>query len=113
MDVQLAMRQTLVTVGEQTDQIVGYQRVPDPGACAFCTLVAGQRYHTAELMPVHNHCGCGVDVITAETRGDFTGKRENDQTSTVGDDGTVSRVVEHGELGPLLVDGTDHFTHLP
>jgi hypothetical protein len=114
MDVQLAMRQTLVAVGGTSTKIVGYQRVPDPGACAFCTLIAGQRYHTDQLMPVHNHCGCGVDVITAENRGDFTGKRANDQAipATVGPDGTVAAIVDHGELGPLLVNGHDHFTAL-
>jgi hypothetical protein len=115
MDVQLAMRQTLTDVAAQHTSIVGYQRVPDAGACNFCRLIAGQRYHSDQLMPVHNRCGCGVDVITAENRGDFTGKAANDQAipATVGPDGTVAAVEQHGELGPLVVDGRDSFTHLP
>lgn len=108
MDAQLAMRQTLVTAASREPLILGYRRVPDAGACAFCVLIAGQRYTTDQLMPVHNHCGCGVDVITEANRGDFTGKRENDLNVTR--DGVTAAVVEHGELGPLVVNGADHFT---
>jgi hypothetical protein len=99
-DVQMSMRQTLRDVGEADDLILGYQRVPDGGACHFCQLVAGQRYHTADLMPIHNRCGCGVDVITGEERPDFSGKLDNDQVT----------VREHGELGPVLVDPAHEFT---
>lgn len=108
MDAQLAMRQTLVVAARQEPRILGYRRVPDPGACPFCLLIAGRRYLTDQLQPVHNHCGCGVDVITEENRGDFTGRPENDLNVTR--DGVTAAVVEHGELGPLLVNGDDHFT---
>jgi hypothetical protein len=112
-DVQLAMRQTLVAVAEQHTTILGYRRVPDPGACAFCVLVSGQRYLTDQLMPIHPHCGCGVDVITTENRGDFTGKASNDlQIPAVTRDGVTAAVEHHGELGPLLVDGSQNFTRL-
>lgn len=107
-DVQLAMRQTLAMVGQADPVILGYRRVPDAGACAFCRLVAGQRYRTDQLMPIHPHCGCGVDVITAENRHEFAGKPENDLNVTK--DGVTAAVEEHGELGPLLVDGADRFT---
>lgn len=114
MDVQLAMRQTLVDVAQRNTMILGYQRVPDPGACAFCRLIAGQRYHVDQLMPVHNRCGCGVEPITSENRDQFTGRKKFDQAipATVGPDGTVTAIVDHGELGPLVVDGHDHFTSL-
>jgi hypothetical protein len=107
-DVQLAMRQTLNVVGETDPLILGYRRVPDPGACAFCRLVAGQRYKTRDLMPIHNHCGCGVDVITAENRHLFGGNPKNDLSITK--DGVTATIHEHGELGPVLTDGNDHFT---
>lgn len=112
MDVQLAMRQTLVEVGQTHTTILGYQRVPDANACAFCRLVAGQRYHVDQLLPVHNRCGCGVDVITPENRDDFTGRKKYDQPRTVGPDGTVAAIEQHGELGPVLVDGRNSFTSL-
>lgn len=107
-DVQLAMRSTLRDVGQADDLILGYARVPDGGACEFCRQVAGQRYHVEDLMPIHNHCGCGVDVITAENRREFTGRgpvqphRREDAPSV--------EIREHGELGPVLVNGDHHFT---
>lgn len=104
-DVQLAMRQTLVEVGTQDERIVGYARVPDSGACEFCQLIAGQRYTTEDLLPVHSNCGCGVDIITAETRDDYHGKRDNDLDM----ESSVS-IAQHGELGPVLVDPAHNFT---
>lgn len=104
-DVQLTMRQTLVEVGTQDSRIVGYARVPDSGACEFCQLIAGQRYTTEDLLPVHSNCGCGVDIITAENRGDFFGNRDNDL-----DMESSVAVAQHGELGPVLVDPSHNFT---
>lgn len=104
MDVQLAMRQTLVAVGERSDTIVGYQRVPDADACAFCVLVAGQRYLTEQLLPIHNRCGCGVDVITAADRGNFFAGNMANDLSIPG-----VAVHEHGELGPVLGDPNHSF----
>lgn len=102
MDVQNTMRHTLKLVGETDVMILGYRRVPDATACEFCKLIAGRRYLTSELQPVHPRCGCGVDVITAANRDEFFGKPENDLAGVA--------VVEHGELGPLLVDPAHHFT---
>lgn len=107
-DVQMAMRNTLQAVGEADPTILGYRRVPDPGACAFCRLVAGQRYTTRDLMPIHNHCGCGVDVVTQANRHEFTGNPLNDLT--IHGDDVSTRIVEHGELGPVLVNAAHHFT---
>lgn len=111
LDVQNAMRHTLRAVGEREDLILGYRRVPDADACPFCKLIAGRRYLTADLMEVHPRCACGVDVITAENRDDFTGKRENDLA--ISPDGAVrAAVVQHGELGPLLVSADHDITLL-
>lgn len=103
-DVQLSMRQTLREIGDHDPNVVGFSRVPNGGACKFCVTVAGQRYRTDQLMPIHTHCGCGVDVITRANRGDFTGRPDNDLSGVV--------VAEHGELGPVLVDAEHHFTTL-
>lgn len=105
-DVQLTMRRTLVEIGEADDRIVGYQRVPDAGACPFCRLVAGQRYRTDQLMPIHAHCGCGVDIITTSSRDAFTGNRDNDLNVE------GAAVHHHGELGPVLADPNHHFEEL-
>lgn len=108
MDVQNTMRHTLKLIGDAEPMILGYRRIPDASACEFCKLIAGRRYLTSELQPVHPRCGCGVGVITEANRGDFTGKSENDLR--IAGDGIVAAVREHGELGPLLVSADDHFT---
>lgn len=103
-DVQLAMTHTLREVGSRESLILGYRRVPDATACEFCRLIAGRRYLTEDLQPVHAHCGCGVDVITDANRGDFTGNAENDLAI----EGVAVR--QHGELGPVLVSPDHAFT---
>lgn len=122
MDVQNTMRHTLRLVGDADEQILGYHRIPDADACPFCKLIAGRRYRTGILMEVHPRCGCGVGVITAANRDEFFGKETNDLAVAPGDElvhiirhpktpeDPVVAVAMHGELGPLLVDGRDHFT---
>lgn len=106
MDVQMAMRQTLADVGERDPRIAGYQRVPDAGACKFCLTVSGQKFRTDQLMPLHNGCGCGVDVITDAS--DLPPRAD----LGVNDGDVNAAVAEHGELGPVLVDGEHTFTRL-
>jgi hypothetical protein len=65
VDVQLAMRSTLREIGEADDAITGYERVPDGGACDLCLMASTQLYRVSVLQPIHNRCGCGVDVLRA------------------------------------------------
>lgn len=98
MDVQLAMRATLTEVGQEDASITGYQRVADAGACEFCLSVDGARLTTADPMPLHNGCGCGVDVLTEP----FTPSVPPDDVAING----------HGELGPVLGDPAHSFQSL-
>lgn len=49
--------------------LVGFRRVPQPGACDWCRLVSTQRYHSAETAAFghgkgkHNACHCTVVAI--------------------------------------------------
>lgn len=93
--------------------VVGYRRVLTSGrACALCQIASTQRYHLAELMPIHNNCTCGVAPITAERdpgqvidsafvhpdaeASDTSGKF----SPYYGFPGVA--VHEHGEIGPVL-----------
>lgn len=107
-DVQLTMRATLRGVGEADDLILGYQRVPDGGACDFCLACADLRYRVSDLLPIHNRCGCGVDVITGRQRPRFSGLYANDIPTAV--EGVSAAVRQHGELGPVLVNAAHTFT---
>lgn len=49
--------------------IVGYARTLDGESCSFCEDAADRLYYTEDLMPIHDHCGCGVEpVYDAGTR---------------------------------------------
>jgi hypothetical protein len=123
-DVQLAMRGTLREVGQLDDTIYGYERVPDGNACDLCLIASTQRYHVEDLMPIHNRCGCGVGVITDPEVGQiinrerYTDLKQRGAISKITDqrrraraeDTATAAIAEHGELGPVLVDGAQHFT---
>lgn len=96
MDVQLAMRSTLGAVQSVDEAVQGYQRVADADACAFCTEVDGAILRNGDAMPLHNGCGCGVEVLT-------TVRRATKPPKTVA-------IHQHGELGPVLADPAHEFT---
>ena len=62
-DVQLAFRSAARTAMRMDPRVVGYRRVPDPKACILCLAASTQRYRTADLMPIHSHCGCDIEPI--------------------------------------------------
>lgn len=96
IDVQLAMRATANAVQEREPSIQGYVRVADAGACSFCSEVDGAFLKSADAMPLHNNCGCGVEPLT-------------DPVRTTPTPPTVA-VHQHGELGPVLADPAHDFT---
>lgn len=55
-DPLLAARAASSAAMRSDPSIVGYRRVPDAGACAFCRLAATQRYRDSDLMAMHSSC---------------------------------------------------------
>jgi hypothetical protein len=123
-DVQLTMRATAAETGSEDDDITGWERVPDGGACSLCLIASTQRYHSDDLMPIHAHCGCGVrpltgdhgHVINRDLYGRLKAEGEIDKITRQraaqrdSPDPLEAEVVHHGELGPVLVDPAHHFT---
>lgn len=99
MDVQLAMRGTMQSVQDTDPGIFGFQRVADGGACEFCQAIDGAYVKSAAAMPLHNHCGCGLEPLT----------RPHPRAAALPSGVAVH---EHGELGPVLTAPGDHFTRL-
>lgn len=66
-DVQLSMREAARAMGGAEEGIYGYERVADGSACDLCLIASTQRYHTDDLMPIHDNCGCGVEPLTEPT----------------------------------------------
>lgn len=97
MDVQLAFRATADEIGQADDGIYGYQRAADGNACTFCRTVDGAYVKQASAMALHNHCGCGLEPLTAPHR--LAAKLPSGVA-----------VHEHGELGAVLADPAHSFT---
>ncbi len=107
MDVAMSGRDTLlayqrVAPAVESDRIIGWRRVAEPGCCDFCLSIDGAHTGPDEPQPLHNRCGCTADPITAGSSlvGALLG---------VGSriDKTVIR--EHGELGPVITAHGDSF----
>lgn len=117
MDVALATRDTAAAVVEGDDRIVGWERIPDGGACEFCLLASTQRYHSGDLMPLHNRCGCSVEPVFGDRDPGHVLKPEQLEALKVGDVDEARRLAserlavhEHGELGPVLTERGQDFT---
>ena len=100
IDVQLAARATSAAVQNADPRIIGYQRVADPDCCDYCRMIDGAFVKRADAMALHNGCGCGLEPVL----------RDAPETEPELPDGVA--VEAHGELGPVIVDPSDHFTRL-
>lgn len=49
----------------QTVAVIGWRRVPNPGACPLCLSAAGDIYASERLRGIHEHCKCGTAPVTA------------------------------------------------
>lgn len=93
--------------------------------CARCMIASTQRYHVADLLPIHPGCDCGVDKVPAdfdpgqvidpalleathEQVGAFAGISDRGGRNPDYLDLLVTH--EHGEYGPTLAWRSDHFT---
>lgn len=62
-DLQLAQTHAARDWMSDDDRIVGYQRVLGGGGCDFCQTAATRLYYRDDLMPIHDHCGCGIAPV--------------------------------------------------
>jgi hypothetical protein len=122
-DAQLAARQAAHDLFDVTDdEVRGYRRVLRPELskgtpCALCVVASDQIYRKAELLPIHDGCHClplpivgdrdpGADLNLDDLAAIY------DQAGGTGRDAIkkVQIVVrEHGEVGPILVDKSQHW----
>lgn len=135
-DVMLANRAAATEIMGADERIRGYERVLDGRACLFCAAASTQVYHSGDLLPLHDRCGCTVapiigssnpgKVLNRQLLADLKeqggskywttkGEVADDGSITVfGDDGKARplevAVEQHGELGPVLTDASHAFT---
>ena len=77
-DVSLTMRASADAFGAQADtesKIIGWERVLDPDACAYCATASTQRYKSANLDPLHANCVVGTTVVESSSARNATRRR--------------------------------------
>ena len=110
-DVMLTHRAALVAVavaagaGAQS-RITGYRRVLTGKSCPLCAGATSTTYRTDQLMPIHNHCDCGIAPVI----GPVDPAPALNQVHLDRIEPANPRVVVHGELGEVLVDARHRFT---
>lgn len=62
-DVSLMNRATMSAGAARRPWVVGYRRTLTGKSCAFCAVASTQRYRSAELLPLHPSCDCGIAEI--------------------------------------------------
>lgn len=85
-------------------KIIGYERVYD-GGCKFCAAAAELLYHSSDLMPVHEHCNCGVRPVFEND--DISGRLWHEEgEGSIADDEMGARLDQEGD-DPLLLSADD------
>lgn len=118
LDLELAMRNEASRIVRATPKVTGYRRVIHPElseskqSCGLCIAASTRIYKKKELMPLHDHCNCGVmPIVGVEDPGHVF--NEEDLTALYGLSGGTGRqalsrvrykITEHGEVGPYLVE---------
>ncbi len=119
-DVALAARQAAADTMQAHPRCVGYRRVPDSKACAFCLTASTQRYRVVDLMPLHNYCHCTIaPIIGDRDPGQVIDrallerlKRTAGRPDYWNAKGIDVAIHQHGELGPVLAAAEDAFDAL-
>lgn len=120
-DVTLAVRAQYQRTLEAHDA-TGYRRILHPelsetGPCGLCVVAADRLYRTKDLLPLHNRCVCEVLPVFGRVDPGVTLNGDDLAAIYQAAGGNTRehlrrvRVVltEHGELGPLLADGDQHY----
>ena len=123
-DLALARReQSRRWMQSQPETVVGYRRVVHPelsksGTCGLCIAAADRRHSRGDLLPLHARCKCTVMPITGEhdpggalNNADFAEAYALASSTSKRDLAEVRvRVVNHGELGPVLTNAAHRST---
>lgn len=124
-DLQLA-KTTQSRASLQSGGYTYYRRVLSGSEnCALCAIASTQRYKVSELMPIHGHCDCSVQAVSAgydpgqvldpdllsavHQHIEATGGTI-DTTASSKDYRQLITTHENGEYGPVLAWASDKFT---
>lgn len=128
-DLQLAKNHADTEASKQDDKVRWTRRILEgPSSCGLCIVASTQRYHSAELKPIHGGCDCSFEhvygdedpgqIIDFERLADIHDKIDERFGSSSSSARAVGAGInarglalhyrdvlvthEHGELGPVL-----------
>lgn len=115
-DMELAMRNSAGRILAATPKITGYRRVLHPElseskqSCGLCIAASTRIYQKEKLLPIHEHCNCGVMPIVGDEDPGNTFNLDDlkllyealEETGKAELSRIRFKVDEHGELGPVL-----------
>jgi len=122
-DLVLARQQAEREMWQVSGDIISYRRILRPemsktGPCGLCVVAASRVYHKSDLRPLHGGCVCDVLPIVKDGSGAILDPgfdlnqddldafyRAGGGTGRQGLQRVRLKTIEHGELGPTLVDG--------
>lgn len=103
-------------------QATGYRRILHPelsqnGPCGLCVVAADRIYKSGDLLPLHNRCVCEVLPVLGDLDPGLHLNRDDLRAVYEAAGGTRREVLrkvrvvlaEHGELGPIIVNGDHHY----
>lgn len=114
-DMGLAFRRQVVDFNQRRGVLRFRRVIRSEGPCGLCLAASDRLYSRGDLMPIHGRCRCGVMPVTMAS--DPGSTLTNDDLpalyeaagGTSGEKLKQVRVVQHGELGPVLVARGEHF----
>lgn len=120
-DVALAVRaqyqKTMSAQGATGWRRILHPELSETGPCGLCVVAADRVYRTEDLLPLHNRCCCEVLPVYVGADPGLT-LNGDDLAAIYAAAGGNTReqlrrisvvLTEHGELGPILVDGRQHY----
>lgn len=121
-DVTLAVREQYHKSLGELRGVTGWRRILHPelsktGPCGLCVVAADRVYKKEDLLPLHSRCVCEVLPVIGSLDPGVT-LNSDDLARLYGAAGGNTRealrrisvvLTEHAELGPILVDGGQHY----
>lgn len=114
-DMALAFRRQVVDFNRKRN-VERYRRVlRSEKPCGLCAAASDRLYTRSDLLPIHGRCRCGVIPVsfTSDPGSSLSNDDLPDLYRAAGGASAEKlkqvRVVQHGELGPLLVEKGQHF----
>ena len=117
VDEDVSRAQTSATLDKyRRSKVLEYRRVLHPelsktGSCGLCVVAADRWYSTADLLPLHANCHCGVAPAGSDYDPGFHLNQKDLKRLYDEAGGTTAsalkqvkvKTITHGELGPVLL----------